>query len=164
MVNNDVMRSVRYILQLSSAKMAEICSLGGLEIPKADIHDYLRGETEPEYRPCGDEIMAHFLNGLIIFRRGLDPARPPAPLELPVSNNSVFKKLRVAFELREEDLIDLLKDSGLHFGKAEISAILRKKGHRNYRECGDQVLRNLLKGLALKYHRTGEEGGTSEPC
>ncbi len=94
--------------------------------------------------------MSHFLNGLVIFARGKDDSRPPAPLDIPVTNNVILKKLRVAFELREEDMLSLIGVTGLQIGKSELSAFLRSKDHRNYRECGDQVLRNLFKGLTEK--------------
>jgi uncharacterized protein YehS (DUF1456 family) len=91
--------------------------------------------------------MARFLNGLVIYKRGRDEGRAPQPLEVPVTNNVVLKRLRVAFELKEDDLITLIEQSGLRVSKAELSAFFRRRDHRNYRECGDQFLRYLLKGL-----------------
>jgi uncharacterized protein YehS (DUF1456 family) len=45
------------------------------------------------------------------------------------------------------DIIALIKKSGLDVSKAELGSFFRRPDHRNYRECGDQFLRNLLKGL-----------------
>ncbi|MBH3716247.1 DUF1456 family protein, partial [Pseudomonas aeruginosa] len=83
-------------------------------------------------------------------RRGLAAPRPLPPLELPLSNNMILKKLRVAFELKEEDLHAILASVDFPVSKPELSALFRKPGHSNYRTCGDQLLRNFLKGLTLR--------------
>jgi uncharacterized protein YehS (DUF1456 family) len=151
LTTNDVLRSLRYLLKFNSAKVVEICNLGGYLVTKNEIHDFLRGEEDAEFVVCPDEVVAYFLDGLIFQKRGKDENRPRPPIELPMSNNLVLKKLRVAFQLREEDMIDLIQSAGsFKFGKAELSAILRKKDHPNYRECGDQALRYFLKGLTLR--------------
>jgi len=149
MLNNDVLRSLRYTLNASDAKMAEIAQLTGCEIPAAEMAAYLKNEDEDGYKPCGDRIMAYFLDGLVIYKRGKDESRPVPPIELPITNNLILKKLRVAFELKEEDMHAILKAADFPVSKPELSALFRKAGHSNYRVCGDQLLRNFLKGLAL---------------
>ena len=91
--------------------------------------------------------MAHFLDGLIYYKRGKSKKHPPRPIKTPVTNNMVLKKLRVAFELREEDMHETLEQGGFSISKPEMSALFRREGHKNYRECGDQILRYFLKGL-----------------
>ncbi len=150
MTTNDVLRSLRYMLKFNSAKVVEICNLGGYMVLKNEIHDFLRADDDPEIVPCPDEVVAYFLDGLIFQNRGKDEKRPRPAIEIPISNNLVIKKLRVAFELREEDMLQIVQSTGFKFGKAELSAILRKRDHPNYRECGDQVLRYFLKGLTAR--------------
>ena len=150
MVNNDVLRSLRYILNVSDAKMAEILRLTGCEVGEGDMVAFLKPEDDAGFRPCGDRLMAHFLDGLVVFKRGRDESRPIPPIELPVTNNMILKKLRVAFELKEEDLHAILDAAGFPVSKPELSALFRKAGHHNYRACGDQLLRNFLKGLAQR--------------
>ena len=153
MHNNDLIRSLRFLLKINNPKIADICQLSGLTVPVSEIDRFSKDPEDPQYLQCSDKVLSHFLDGLVIWKRGKDDTRPPAPLETSISNNTVFKKLRVAFHLQEADLISLMNESGLPFAKAEISAFLRKKGHRNYRECGDQVLRNFLKSLAARLHK-----------
>ena len=148
MINNDVLRSLRYMLNISEFKMVEIALLGGGVVSQAEMNSYIKQEDEPGFIECPQKVMAQFLNGLIYFKRGKDESRPPLPLELP-TNNLVLKKLRVAFELKDEDIIDLLKDVAFNISKSELSAFFRKEGHPNYRNCGDQFLRNFLRGLTL---------------
>ncbi len=152
MIHNDVLRSVRYILNLRDTKLLEILELAGPTIPLEALQKYLKIEEDPEFLACPDETMAQFLDGLIYFRRGKDPSRPPIPVELPVTNNVVLKKLRVAFELKEENIVEILHQAGFAVSAPELSAFFRRHSHPNYRDCGDQYLRNFLKGLAQSPH------------
>ncbi len=150
MNHNDVLRSVRYMIKANDAQMVKVFALSGLTLSTAQVAGYLKKEEEAGFVQCPDTVMAHFLDGLVTHRRGRDDSRPPQPLELPVTNNTVLKKLRVAFELKEDDLHAVLKSVNFPVSKPELSALFRKVGHDNYRPCGDQLLRNFLKGLTLR--------------
>ncbi len=150
MINNDVLRSVRYMLDLSDARVARIIELGGLPIEQVEVAGYLKKEGEEGFVEIRDKAMAHFLDGLVIDRRGRDESQPPRPVEKRVGNNTVLKKLRVAFELKESDLHDIMQAAGFAVTKPELNALFRKPDHSNYRACGDQFLRNFLKGLTLR--------------
>ncbi len=147
MVNNDILRSVRFMLDISDIKIVEILKLANYNINVKTIIGFLKKDDEEGYLPCSDEVLGHFLDGLILLKRGKDQDKPTPPLELPITNNLVLKKLRVAFSLNEEDLLAILASVNFKISKSELSALLRKKGHINYRDCGDQLLRNFLKGL-----------------
>lgn len=147
MINNDVMRSVRFMLKLDDTRLAAIIKLGGGEVTRVQVTDFLKREDEPGYVLCDSQVMAHFLDGLIIFRRGRDESATPRPVEKSVTNNTVLKKLRVAFELKEGDVLALMAATGFQVSKPELSALFRNPAHHNFRPCGDQFLRNFLKGL-----------------
>jgi uncharacterized protein YehS (DUF1456 family) len=149
MINNDVLRSVRYMLNVSESKLVDIVKLSGGAVSETEMVSFVKKEDEPGYQECPQKVMAHFLNGLIFYRRGKDESRPPMPLELP-TNNVVLKKLRVAFELKDDSIISMLGAVGFTFSKTELSALFRKEGHVHYKICGDQLLRNFLKGLTAK--------------
>ena len=151
MINNDVLRSVRFMLKIDDAKLAALIKLGGgRDVSAAELVTFLKREDEPGHVLCDNELMAHFLDGLIIQRRGLDESAPPRPVEKSITNNTVLKKLRVAFELREDDLISLLAAAGFEVSKPELSALFRNPEHKNFRPCGDQFLRNFLKALTSR--------------
>jgi uncharacterized protein YehS (DUF1456 family) len=150
MINNDVLRSVRYMLDISDEKIVEIIKLADYDVQKTDVIAYLKKDDEAGYLDCSGAVLAHFLDGLIFFRRGKDEARPERPVESQVTNNLVLKKLRVAFELKEADMHALLQAVGMSVSKPELSALFRKPGQSNYRKCGDQLLRNFLKGLTQR--------------
>lgn len=152
MINNDVLRSIRYILDLSDIKVVEIARLVDPAFPldKATVQAFLRREDDPEYVECSDAVLAHVLDGLVIHCRGRNDALPPRPVEKRITNNLVLKKLRVAFELKDVDLHDVFAAAGFPVSKPELTALFRQPGHHNYRPCGDQLLRNFLKGLTLR--------------
>jgi uncharacterized protein YehS (DUF1456 family) len=78
MNHNDVMRSLRYMLDINDQKMAEIIGLAGLDVNAEAIAGYLKKEEEPASyaartrswplpRRPGDPS------------RGKDDSRPPQP-------------------------------------------------------------------------------------
>jgi len=60
-------------------------------------------------------------------------------------------KLKIALNLKAEDVLEIMELAGFLMSKHELSAFFRKPGHKHYRECKDQILRNFLKGMQLKY-------------
>ena len=66
-----------------------------------------------------------------------------------LTNNDIFKKLRVAHKLRDNDIVDICKLVDFKVSKSELGAFLRKEEHPKYMECGDQILRNFLNGLVI---------------
>jgi uncharacterized protein YehS (DUF1456 family) len=67
-----------------------------------------------------------------------------------MTNNDIFKKLRVALSFRDTDIIECLKNVDFEISKSELSAIFRTEDHPNYQECGDQLLRKFLDGLIIR--------------
>lgn len=152
MFNNDVLRSLRYALNVADDKIAEITGLTGHAIDPVTASNLLKKEEEEGYLVCDDATLVAFLDGLIIHKRGKSDRSPVTANAntAPLTHNDILKKLRVAFEFKEEDLHAVLALAGYQASKPEISALFRKPGHKNYRECGDQLLRNFLKGLAIR--------------
>ena len=148
MLPNDVLRSLRYTLNIPESRFCEIAQLSGTTVSPADMGAYLKNETDEGYKPYPAEVFGGIMDGIIIFKRGKDDSRAPAPRETVYSNNMALKKIRVAFNLKESDLVTLIEKSGLKVSKAELGSFFRKPDHRNFRPCKDQFLRNLLKGLA----------------
>ncbi|MEO7068698.1 MAG: DUF1456 family protein [Rhodanobacter sp.] len=152
MINNDVLRAIRYMLDLSDGKVVEITHLADptAVLKREDVQAFLKKDDDAGYVECSNHTLAVFLDGLVFYRRGRDDSRPPRPLEKRVTNNVVLKKLRVAFELKDVDMHQILADAGFPISKPELSALFRQPDHKNFRLCGDQVLRNFLKGLTLR--------------
>lgn len=152
MTNNDLLRRLRYALNLNSESIAEICSLAGHEIRPIEVLKLLKKEEEPGFVACDNLLMEKFLDGLIASRRGAHTGTA-RPVEGELNNNIILRKLRIALELTDDDMLAIFKQAGVVISKPELSALFRATGHRNYKECGDQLLRNFVKGLTLN-HKT----------
>lgn len=150
MTNNDILRRIRYSFDFSDLKMITIFGLAGLQVTRDQINNWLKKEDDPTYQKCSDSQLAIFLNGLINDKRGKKEG-PQAEPEKRLTNNIIFTKLKIALNLKAEDVLDILALADFRLSKHELSAFFRKLGHKHYRECKDQVLRNFLNGVQLKY-------------
>ena len=74
-----------------------------------------------------------------------------------MTNNDIFKKLRVALQLRDDQIVEILALVNFRVSKGELGNIFRNEEHPNYVECGDQLLRNFLNGLVIHLRGTKEE-------
>ena len=155
MRNSTIIQSIRTMLNLNEAKITEVLKRGGYDKMKNSDIEAIRQLTDSEADDCSDELLAYFLDGLIVCTRGRDTRYPPQTVQVPVTNNIVLKKLRVAFKLKDHDILDILKATGFSLSKPELTALFRREGHKNYRECGDQLLRYFLRGLTTRLRRGG---------
>lgn len=148
MTNNDVLRRLRYALKLPDGLSLKILTLGGQSASEADLAAWLKKDDEPGYAACRDESLAAFLDGFVLLRRGPRPdaSAPLGPERL--TNNLILKKLRVALAWKEEDVLAAVSAGGMTVSKNELTALFRKPGQKNFKPCGDQLLRAFLTGLA----------------
>ena len=114
------------------------------------VSAWLKKDDDPDFQQLSDPELASFLNGLIIDKRGRKDGPLPEP-EKQLNNNVIFNKLKIAFNLRAEDTLAILALNDYTLSNHELSAFFRKPGHKHFKACKDQVLRNFLKGLQLKY-------------
>ena len=166
MNNNDILIRLRYALDLKNTEMMEIFELGGVEVTIEEVRMLLK-KSKDNYQDeaenignmeCDNSMLDSFLNGFITFKRGKQDPQPGQAEKPTLSitnnesvNNIILKKLKIALTLTSEEMLNILDEAGITVTKGELSAVLRKEGHKNYKECGDRYVRNFLKGLALKY-------------
>lgn len=150
MTNNDVLRRLRYTFDLNDDAMMEVFSLADVIITREQLSAWLKKDDDEAYMECTDLELATFLNGFINLKRGRKEGKQPTP-EKRLTHNIRFKKLKIALDLKADDILDILKLSDFDLSKHELSAFFRKKGHKHYRACQDQILRNFLAGLQKKH-------------
>ena len=149
MTNNDILRRVRYVFDYGDLEMISIFEFGGHQVTRAQISDWLKKEDDPSFKECSDTQLTVFLNGLIIEKRGKKDGPQPKP-ELNLNNNIIFRKLKIALNLKADDVLAIIALGDLRISKHELSAFFRKHDHKHYRECKDQILRKFLFGLQVK--------------
>ena len=133
--------------------MIEIFKLADHEIEQSNLTGLLKKEDEEGFVNCSDDVLGYFLDGLILHKRGRKEIKPgeTRKSDSQLTNNTILKKLRIALELKEDDMLGILKLANVDISKSELTALFRKEGHKNYKECGDQFLRKFLKGLSIRY-------------
>ena len=172
MNNNDILIRLRYALDIKDTDMMKIFKLGGITVTKEELQrmllkpknnsNHVSDEDEfianDDMMICNNYMLESFLNGFIILKRGKQKSKPGEPekqvfmmKDNKTVNNVLLKKVKIALSLTGEDMLDIFKDAGANLSNSELSAVLRREGQRNYKECGDRYVRNFLKGLAIRY-------------
>ncbi len=155
MNNNDVLRRLRFVFDFNDSKMIAIFKQAEHDVTREQISSWLKKDDDPSYEECDDTLLATFLNGYINDKRGKKDG-PQAVPEEKLTNNIIFNKIKIALNLKAEDVLALLELAEFRISKHELSAFFRKPGHKHYRECKDQILRNFLNGLQHKYRGDSE--------
>jgi len=150
-INNDILRRIRYIFDFNDTKIMAIFSLAGAEVTRAQMSDWLKKEDDPAYQECDDVHMQKFLDGLITDMRGKKEGATPK-LVKRLTNNIILRKLKIALDMKDDEVLEMMALSSLRISRHELSALFRRKDHKHYRECKDQILRNFLAGLQM-HHR-----------
>jgi uncharacterized protein YehS (DUF1456 family) len=141
--------------------MITIFAQADLAVSRSQVSNWLKKDDDPAQQPCDDRILACYLNGLINEMRGKKEGKQPEP-EDKLNNNIIFKKLKIALNLKAEDILRMMALVDFTISKHELSAFFRKKGHKHYRECQEQILRNFLHGIQLEYRDETENENNAD--
>jgi len=156
MTNNDILKRLRYAFNLGDFTVLEMIKDGGKTITSVELNNIYKKEDESGYKNCSNLILTAFLDGLIIKKRG--PLLEKLPTDLPSQkkpvkasnvprNNEVFRKLKIALKLKDTDIVEIFKKVDFKLSKSEVNAFFRRREHKNFRECGDQILRTFIQSL-----------------
>jgi uncharacterized protein YehS (DUF1456 family) len=149
MTNNDTLRRLRYALNRNDLAIAEITSKSGRETTEAEVVNWLKLEDEPGFVELPDKDLCSFLDGLIVEKRGPHPSgNVPEPLEF-LSNNEILKKLRIAYNLKSDDMLAVFKKAEFVVSNAELGSFSRRADHPKFAKCPEQALRKFIKGLSI---------------
>ena len=149
MLANDILRKIRYALNLKDKEMTKIFRLAKEEVDHAVLRRLLKKEDENDFELCSQLLLNSFFDGLIIFYRGPSKTKIPETRILDISNNVILRKIRIALAYKDTDMLEVFKLNNTNLSKSELSAFFRKKEHKHFKKCGDQWLRHFLHGLAM---------------
>ncbi|WAM53470.1 DUF1456 family protein [Vreelandella venusta] len=159
MTNNDIFRRIRYTFDLKDGTIVNIFSLADVSVSQAQVTAWLKKDEDDAFVTMKNRELAAFLNGFISFKRGKREGPQPVP-EAQLNNNMVFQKLRIALNLKADDILAVFEQVGLPLSQHELSAFFRKPSHKNYRECKDQMLRNFLLGIQRQLRPDSNDSGS----
>lgn len=149
MDNNDILRRLRFTLNLSDDSMIDIYAKGGERVSRAEISSWLKREEDEDFDLVIDENLATFLNGLIVNYRGKKEGETPVA-ETELDNTIILRKLKIAFNFTSDELIYIWKKADVEITETELSAFFRKKSHPKFKYLNDQYLRKFLKGFQIQ--------------
>lgn len=147
--HNDIFRRLRFVFDYSDSKMIAMFAMAEETVTREQVSAWLKKDDQKGFVKIRDYQLAVFLNGLINHHRGKKDG-PQVEPERRLNNNIIFRKLKIAMNFQDDDVISTMELADFRISKHELSSFFRKEGHRNYRECENQILRNFLKGLQIK--------------
>ena len=148
MKNNDILYRLAQIFNFNESEIISIFYLADHPVAPTLITAFLKEEDDPSCQRCTDTMLSIFLNGLINEKRGKKDGPQPEPTK-KLTNNIIFTKLKIALNLKAEDVIEIFALAGVTVTKYELSAFARKPNHHNYRDLRTQLLFTFLKGVEL---------------
>ncbi len=154
MDNNDIFRKIRFIFNYSDSDMIGLFGEADLAVTRAQVSDWLKKEDDSAFRKLDDLHLAVFLNGMINRNRGKKDGEQAIP-EKQLNNNIIFRKLKIALNFKDDDILEVLALADMPISKHELSAFFRNPNQPQYRPCHDQIMRNFLLGLQFKIQKRG---------
>ena len=140
MKNNELLQSICSTLDLAEKDLGALLAL---------CNHNVASESEASLlEECSNEQLRCALEGLILAERGpRSDGKPPVINHKALSNNEVLKKLRIALNMQEEDMLLVFEEGGATLSQTELGALFRKQGNKHFRACSDELLLQFLAGF-----------------
>lgn len=151
MTNNDILRRIKLAFKFDETKMRQIFACAGFNVSSEQITDWFRPEDELEFQDVADIQLAIFLNGFIVAENG-PKSKEKIKHEKELTNNLILGKLKTALNLKDIEIIQLLKSVQYTISQAELKALLCKPNQEHYQPCKDQILKLFLQAIHTKYN------------
>ncbi len=146
MTNNYKLSTIMSALKLDKVDILKSYKLVDKKITQDDVDDILREPSDEKFILLDSKGFELFLNGFIIYKRGPSDKKVKKQ-KIYFSNNIILKKLKIALDLKDEDIVAIFKNDGLEITKSQLTAYFRRDGHINYRKCSDSLLKRFINGL-----------------
>ncbi|MDD1826383.1 DUF1456 family protein [Photobacterium sp. ZSDE20] len=156
MTNNEILRRIQHALNLKNAQIIKAIEQADVTVAHDQVINWLKDDNDKSCSKMKDKELAVFLNGFINLKRGKKEGAQPKP-EVALTNNMIFMKLRIALNMKAEDVLDVLEVVGVSLSKYEIGAYFRKPENKNYKVCEDQLLCEFLNGVQFTNRPDSEE-------
>ncbi|MGI9888792.1 DUF1456 family protein [Vibrio chagasii] len=156
MTNNEILRRIQHALNLKNAQIIKAIEQANVTVAHDQVINWLKPDSDKSCSKMKDKELAVFLNGFINLKRGKKEGAQPKP-EVALTNNMIFMKLRIALNMKAEDVLDVLEVVGISLSKYEIGAYFRKPENKNYKVCEDQLLCDFLNGVQFTHRPDSEE-------
>ena len=147
MNTNDILYKIQKSLSLSSDDMLKAYELEAYKMESEHLDSLLRKRQDKGHKICSFEELGVFLDGLVTLKRGPSPKTSNSDEAVELTNNLILKKLRIALELKEAETEIIFSLGEAELTKQQLASLFRKEGHKNFKECSDELLMAFLDGL-----------------
>ena len=156
MKTNDILYKIQKALSLSQKEMVEAYKLAEYEMDISHLDSLLKKRQDEGSNLCSYEELGVFLDGFVILKRGPSPKKSNGDEIVELTNNLILKKLRIALELKEAETEIIFSLGEAKLSKQQLASLFRKEGHKNFKECSDELLMAFLDGLD-EFYFVGDE-------
>ncbi|PUA29203.1 MAG: hypothetical protein B0W54_00935 [Cellvibrio sp. 79] len=149
MRTNDIFRKITNALSMDTQQIQALFAATNIDLSDKEVANLLKTDYQPGFEAMPDYILLIFLDNLIDAKRGkkADTVTEPVAKHQKIANNEVLKKLRIAFNLHEQDVRDVFKLVTIELTKSDLSALFRKPGNSHFKACDDELLLDFIEGL-----------------
>lgn len=147
MKTNDILYKIQKALSLTQEEMIEAYKLADYKMAATHLDSLLKRRQDEDSKLCSYEELGVFLDGFVILKRGPSPKKENNDEIVELTNNLILKKLRIALELKEAETEIIFSLGEAELSKQQLASLFRKEGHKNFKECSDELLMAFLDGL-----------------
>ncbi|MBU1669444.1 DUF1456 family protein [bacterium] len=149
---NDILYKIKTALSLDNERMLKAYTLADYTMSKERLESILKRHQDKGYVKADYEELGVFLDGLVLLKRGPSSQVKDDVEVLELSNNLILKKLRVALELKEPELVIIFALADVELSKRQVGSLFRKEDNKNFKACSDELLMAFLEGLDEFYY------------
>ena len=158
---NEILYRIQKALNLTLEEILEAYKLEEYEMEEKHLTSLLTRRHDKDFMLCSYEELGIFLDGLVTLKRGPSPKKPNDDKSnddavVALTNNLILKKLRIALELKEAETEIIFGLADVELSKQQLASLFRKEGHKNFKECSDELLMAFLEGLDEFYYIGGD--------
>ena len=154
---NEILYRIQKALNLTTEEMVGAYKLEEFEMEASHLESLLKRSQDDGFTTATYEELGVFLDGLVTLKRGPSPKKANADEAVELTNNLILKKLRIALELKEPETEIIFGLADVELSKQQLASLFRKEGHKNFKECSDELLMAFLDGLDEFYYVGSEE-------
>jgi len=149
---NDILYKIKKTLNLTQKEMMEAYKLAEYTMDATYLDSLLKRRQDEGSKLCSYEELGVFLDGFVILKRGPSPKKANDNQVVELTNNLILKKLRIALELKEAETEIIFSLGEAELSKQQLASLFRKEGHKNFKECSDELLMAFLDGMDEFYY------------
>ena len=153
---NEILYRIQKALNLTLEEILEAYKLEAYEMEAKHLNALLTRRHDKDFMLCSYEELGIFLDGLVTLKRGPSPKKSNEDKVVALTNNLILKKLRIALELKEAEIEIIFGLADVELSKQQLASLFRKEGHKNFKECSDELLMAFLEGLDEFYYIGGD--------